>query len=131
MKKFKYEIQIDGMFESAHYLYDYYGPGKNEPLHGHTYQVELFIGSNKLHNGISIDFVEVRKEFEKLMLQLDHICLNAHPPFTEKNPTAENIAEFVFSYTKDYIQADARITQVKVWEGPKNCASFFPEESMA
>ncbi|MDH4261532.1 MAG: 6-carboxytetrahydropterin synthase [Spirochaetia bacterium] len=128
MPKFKYEIRIDGMFESAHFLYDYFGPGKNEPVHGHTYQVELFIGSNKLRNGISVDFLEVRVEFDKLMIELDHICLNTRAPFTEMSPTAENIAEHVFNYIKGYVRDDARITQVKVWEGPKNSASFFPDE---
>jgi 6-pyruvoyltetrahydropterin/6-carboxytetrahydropterin synthase len=116
------------MFESAHFLYDYYGPGKNEPVHGHTYRVELFIGGNKLRNGISVDFLEVRKEFDKLMTELDHICLNTKPAFAETSPTAENIAEYIFNHIKGHVSDDARITQVKVWEGPKNSASFFPDE---
>jgi len=128
MTKYKYEIRIDGMFESAHFLYDYYGPGKNEPLHGHTYQVEIFIGSNKLRNGISVDFLDVRTEFDKLMLALDHICLNTHPPFTESSPTAENISEYIYNHIKPCLQKDAKITEVKVWEGPKHSASFFPDE---
>jgi len=128
MAKFKYEIRIDGMFESAHFLYDYPVPGKNEPLHGHTYRVELFMGSNKLRNGISVDFLAVRSEFDKLLNEWDHICLNIRPEFSETSPTAENIAEFVFDRMKDFIQDDARITRIKVWEGPKNSVTFYPDE---
>jgi 6-pyruvoyl-tetrahydropterin synthase len=62
------------------------------------------------------------------MNDLDHICLNVRPPFLETNPTAENIAEYIFDCIKVYVHEDARITQVKVWEGPKNYASFFPDE---
>jgi 6-pyruvoyltetrahydropterin/6-carboxytetrahydropterin synthase len=122
----KYEIGIEGMFESAHYLYDYHGPGKNEALHGHTYEVELYITSQELIHGISVDFMDVHQDFDKLVTGLDHTCLNAHDPFDKLNPTAENIAEYFFNQLYDKIPENAKISKVTVWEGPKNQATFYP-----
>lgn len=126
MAQFKYEIGIRGAFESAHYLYDYHGPGKNEKLHGHSYRAEIYVGSNELQNGISVDFLDVRKEFDLLIKELDHVCINTLDAFKEKNPTAENLAEYFFEKIKDHIPENARITRVQVWEGPENHATYYP-----
>ncbi|MDH4200836.1 MAG: 6-carboxytetrahydropterin synthase [Spirochaetia bacterium] len=126
MSRYKYEIRIAAKFESAHYLYDYFAPGENEPLHGHSYKAELFIGSNYLKNGISVDFVEIRKKFDEIITQMEHRCLNTLEPFRETNPTAENIAEYIFLNICDHLQRDAFVTKITVWEGPDNYASFFP-----
>ena len=122
-----YQIRIHGIFESAHYLYDYHGEGKNEALHGHTFEVELFINSYKLKNGISVDFLKVREKFDSLMLDLDHICLNKIIPFSEINPTAENIGKYIYNTLKEFLLTGAYIHEVRVWEGPKNFASYFPD----
>ncbi len=121
-----YQIRIHGLFESAHYLYDYYPDGSDEELHGHTWEAEVFINSSQLKNGISVDFLDVRKVFDELMLELDHVCLNEVKPFDKENPTAENLAAFIYERIKDAIPAPALAHEVRVWEGPKNHASYFP-----
>ena len=122
----KYQIRIHGIFESAHYLYDYHGPGKNESLHGHTYEVEVFIRSTKLENGIGVDFVEIQKDLNVLTAELDHKCINTVEPFKEVNPTAENLARHFFDRLKKTVDEGSFIYEVKVWEGPNNHASYFP-----
>ena len=61
-----YEIRIHGIFESAHYLYSYYPDGSDEELHGHTWEAEVFAKSANLKNGISVDFLELRKTFDQI-----------------------------------------------------------------
>jgi len=121
-----YRIRIHGIFESAHYLYDYHGPGKNEALHGHTFEAELFVESEGLNNGISVDFLTVRERFDRLMEEMDHKCLNTIPPFIEKNPTSENIAHHIFDTVRGELPPGASIAEVRVWEGPKHYASYLP-----
>lgn len=123
-----YQIRLHGIFESAHYLYDYHGEGKNEALHGHTFEAELFIDSYKLTGGISVDFLEVQTVFDEQMKTLDHRCLNTIEPFQETNPTSENIAHYLYDKLKPSVPKGASIAEVRVWEGPKHYASYFPRE---
>ena len=124
IKSPRYEIRIHGIFESAHYLYDYHGPGENEALHGHTFEAEVFLSSQELHNGISIDFLEIREIFQKLLDELDHKCLNTIKPFNSTNPTSENIARHFYDKLIVHLEKGQYITQVKIWEGPSNYASY-------
>lgn len=121
-----YRIRIHDIFESAHYLYKYYKDGSDEELHGHTFEAELFIDSPELHNGISVDFLEIRKNFETLCKKLDHTLLNEIDPFSKQNPTAENLARFFYDELRQYVPAVARISEIRIWEGPQNHASFIP-----
>ncbi|NPA58186.1 MAG: 6-pyruvoyl tetrahydrobiopterin synthase, partial [Aquificae bacterium] len=67
-----YVIRVKRQFHSAHYLTSY--KGKPEPLHGHTWEVELFIKAERLdEGGIGFDFVEIQ-EFLKQILP-DYRCM--------------------------------------------------------
>lgn len=121
----KYLIRISGEFESAHFLYQYFPDGSDEPMHGHSWQVEVFIRSNDLQNGISFDFVLAKQALEKICLELDHALLNDFPLFQKENPTSENIARYIYVLLQK--ETTANISEVRVWEGPHNYASFFPE----
>ncbi len=121
-----YQIRVHGIFESAHFLYNYYSNGDDEELHGHTWEAEVFAKSPTLNNGISVDFLELRRDFDLLICDLDHILINEHPEFKELNPTAENIALHIHKKLRNSIPEGAFISEVRVWEGPKNYASYLP-----
>ena len=121
-----YQIRVHGIFESAHYLYNYYPDGSDEELHGHTWEAEVFVGTNEIKDGISIDFLEIRKKFDSIIDGLDHTSLNDLKPLKKVNPTAENIARYIYYALKDSIHQNASIFEVRVWEGPRNYASFLP-----
>ena len=121
-----YQIRVHGIFESAHYLYNYYPDGSDEELHGHTWEAEVFVKMNEIKNGISVDFLGVRKRFDSIINDLDHISLNDFKPLKKVNPTAENIARYIYYELKESICQNASISEVRVWEGPKNYASFLP-----
>ena len=123
-----YQIRVHGIFESAHFLYSYYPDGNDEELHGHTWEAEVFVKSMTLNNGISVDFLELRRDFDSLMNDLDHILINEHPAFKGVNPTAENIALHIHEKLSNSIPEDAFISEVRVWEGPKNYASYLPAQ---
>ncbi len=58
-------------------------------LHGHTYRVVVYCKREELNeNGMVLDFNEIKG----VVMKLDHSHLNDSIP----NPTAENIAKFLF-----------------------------------
>lgn len=99
------EVTID----SCHKLNNY--DGKCNNLHGHTWKIELwFQGDSKYKNkvGILVDFGIV-KEIKEL---LDHKYLNK---VIRKNPTAENLTEWIFKYVKKEINENIKV-KVRVYE---------------
>ena len=112
-------------FEAAHRLPDY--PGKCNRLHGHNWKVEVTIAGEQLDQlGMLIDFRELKMEVNKVIETLDHYYLNELEPFRTMNPTAENIARYI--YTKLAAQLidgrSVKIKAVKVWESPHSAAVY-------
>ena len=67
-------------------------------MHGHNWKVEVEITGEKLDKiGMVVDFKEIRKATNLVVDELDHEFLNNLEPFSEDNPTAENIARYIFS----------------------------------
>jgi 6-pyruvoyltetrahydropterin/6-carboxytetrahydropterin synthase len=123
-----YSIRIEARFESAHFLRTY--RGISEPLHGHSYKVEAELEAKSSgidDDAIAVDFVAAKQELETLARQLDYKCINDVEPFTEINPSAENIARwFQESLTERLSAENANVTAVTVWEGPVNAATYRP-----
>jgi len=59
----------------------------------------------------------------------DHKMINDVPPFDDLNPTAENIARFIFEQMADKLGdqtgSGVRITKVTVWESDTASATYF------
>lgn len=127
----KYSIRIEARFEAAHFLRSYRGVA--EPLHGHSYKVEAVLsgsGAGLDPDAIAVDFVTSKGELERLAKKLDYTCVNDIPPFTEINPSAENIAEWFWEELSAAVSAEkASVDSVTVWEGPVNAATFTPSQS--
>lgn len=126
----KFFIRIEGRFESAHYLYNYFPDGSNEPIHGHSWKVEVFLQSNQniQSNGISFDFLTVRNKLNELVASIDHILINQHSDFININPTSENIARWFYFGLKEEVQKQGgKILRIVIHEGPENLAFFEPE----
>ena len=119
-----YQVTIETHFSSAHRLRQY--NGECERLHGHNWNVQVSIASEKLNNlGMVIDFKELKSRTNRLMDKFDHQYLNEVPPFTELNPTTENIAKFVFDELSKVINTDStKVSKVTVWESPTCYASY-------
>jgi 6-pyruvoyltetrahydropterin/6-carboxytetrahydropterin synthase len=125
----KFSIRIEARFESAHFLRTYRGVA--EPLHGHSYRVEAVLsaaGRGVDQDAIAVDFVTSKAALERLAKRLDYACINDIEPFTEMNPSAENIAEWFWREMSAMVMAEgAKVDSVTVWEGPFNAATFEPD----
>ncbi|HET7712431.1 MAG TPA: 6-carboxytetrahydropterin synthase [Thermoanaerobaculia bacterium] len=127
----RFSVQVEARFEAAHYLRDY--RGITEPLHGHSYRVEAVLESRSGgldSDAIAVDFVSARRKLESLAKRLDYGCINEVAPFTETNPSAENIAQwFCRELAAALADEDAVVRAVTLWEGPVNSVTFRPERT--
>ena len=120
----KYVLKIVTDFASAHTLRDY--PGDCNRMHGHNWKVEAEIIATQLNDvGMGIDFKEIKQATRSVAKRLDHRYLNEIAPFTEENPTAENIARYFYdelstTFNSDHISVNA----VTLWETERACVRY-------
>jgi 6-pyruvoyltetrahydropterin/6-carboxytetrahydropterin synthase len=123
-----YRVTVEARFEAAHNLIDYVGGP--EPLHGHSYRVEAVLESEKLQQyDLAVDFVAAKKALEAIAKEFDYGYINEHPDFRGRNTSAENLARY-FSERLEGSGALgwSRVSEVTVWEGPENRATFRPRQ---
>ncbi|MCB4792292.1 MAG: 6-carboxytetrahydropterin synthase QueD [Elusimicrobia bacterium] len=120
----KYCIVVEDDFSSAHALRGY--KGKCENLHGHNWKVKVSVGGKKLGKlGMLMDFKDLKMYLSKILTKLDHLELNKLKPFDKINPTAENIASYIFNELENSIKKSGfkgiKTKQVMVWESDITC----------
>lgn len=122
-----YELTVRAEFEAAHIIENY--PGKCARLHGHNWIVEAQVIGDKLNElGILIDFKILKDELKKVLDEFDHQYLNELEIFSDKNPTAENLAKIIFEkFSANKIFTDAKLSAIKVYESPKSCVTYRPK----
>ena len=120
-----FEASIKTSFSGAHRLKGY--RGKCENIHGHNWDVEVFIGTETLDKqGISIDFRLLRRKLNNVLAALDHRDLNKVAFFNKNNPSAENIARYIYIKLKKSISSKGVfLRRVSVWETKDSCATYF------
>ena len=112
-------------FAAAHRLRGY--DGNCARLHGHNWKVEISLTGSQLNDvGMLIDFKEIKRTGKQVLTRLDHYYLNDIPPFdAELNPTAENIAFYLFQQLGEALNNERiRVSAVTVWENERNSATF-------
>ena len=111
-------------FSSAHTLVGHSGPCKK--MHGHNWKVEVKITGEKLDKiGMVVDFKEIRKATNLVVDELDHEFLNNLEPFSEDNPTAENIARYIFTkLSEEFSNKNVKVNSIKLWETDKSAVSY-------
>lgn len=122
-----FELDVDAGFSAAHCLRGY--QGKCERLHGHNYRVRLTVAGPDLDDiGLLVDFKELKRRLNAAVEPLDHAYLNELEPFREKNPSAENIAAYLFAVLDHDLSRPAprpvQVTRVRVWEADGRSASY-------
>ena len=121
---YMYELSIETQFAAAHQLRGY--KGKCENMHGHNWRVQVSISSEKLNDiGIVMDFHDLKKETNEAILSLDHSYLNEVFPFTEINPSSENIAKWIFESLKKRLENSVKVNSVTVWESENSSATYY------
>ena len=132
-------------FDSGHRVLGH--GGKCRHLHGHRYVAEITFEATKLNDlGMVIDFGDVKRIIGSWINEhWDHnMILNSEDPLASSdintvalvgrepfimsvNPTAENMAAFLFYQSKDLLameEIDVRVVNVTIYETP-NCRAAY------
>ena len=120
-----YDVTVKTGFAAAHQLRLY--DGKYENLHGHNWTAQVTVEADELDPiGVGIDFVKLKAMVEKNLSELDYHNINEVSPFDEQNPSAENIARWLFSKLKVEVNSNStRVKRVEICEMEGCGASYF------
>ena len=124
----RYTLKIVTDFASAHTLRDY--PGACARMHGHNWKVEAEVTATRLDDlGMGVDFKVIKQATRGIAEQLDHRYLNDLEPFTEVNPTAENIAAHFFKQLSAQLNSEhLKVHAVTLWETERACVRYVEDE---
>lgn len=105
---FPMEIFKEFNFEAAHRLPNVPAGHKCARLHGHSFQVRIYVaGPVGSESGWVMDFGDIKAAFKPIWNQLDHYYLNEIPGL--ENPTSENLAVWIWEKLKPTLPELSRI----------------------
>jgi 6-pyruvoyltetrahydropterin/6-carboxytetrahydropterin synthase len=99
-------------------------------VHGHNYRVQVIVRGEKLDDiGMLADFTALKKLLREVSEPMDHVFINDLPPFTELNPTAENMAWYIWTKMQEGLKLahPVEVAEVKVWETDVQYAVYRPK----
>jgi 6-pyruvoyltetrahydropterin/6-carboxytetrahydropterin synthase len=120
-----FEVEITTSFSAAHRLRNY--NGKCERLHGHNYRTTVAARSDRVGgSGMVIDFSALKAATAQVLEKLDHSYLNEIKPFDKMEPSAENIAAYVFAEIRSLLgENGALLFSVTIWESDSSRATYY------
>ena len=78
--------------------------------------------------GMVIDFGDLKTAAGMVLDGLDHRFLNEIPPFDRIEPSAENIAAFIFDRIAEQLGEQSQMLHcVAVWESDSSKATYFKD----
>lgn len=123
-----YEVSVDESFAAGHFLRGY--KGKCENQHGHNYRVRVSLSGKEVDaTGLLYDFVHLKQIIQSVIRGLDHRNLNDIAPFDKLNPSAENIARYIYEETAKQMRVSANgaaVSSITVWETDTSAATYRP-----
>lgn len=120
-----HEISVEVTFSAAHRIT--LGNGEVDRLHGHNWKTVVSVRTDRLdENGLALDFGLLRRITREVTQTLDHQDVNAVPPFDRLNPTAENVARWIFEEIQARLtEPHLQVSRVRVWEEEGVSAAYF------
>lgn len=122
-----FELSVKTHFSAAHRLVGYDGACAN--LHGHNWDVEIFVRGSRLNNlGMLVDFRDIKAGIREVMKEVDHCDLNQLPGFLRENPTSENLARYLHTRLGERLNTPSvQVSRITVCETPGTTASYWDE----
>ena len=110
-------------FEAAHCLEGHKGKCKN--LHGHSYKLEITVGSSHndhMVNSMVIDFGDLKEMMKEMVDKyFDHCYIN---DWFDGLPTAEKMVLWIKDYIQSRLLPRNKLVSVKLWETSTSYAEW-------
>ena len=122
-----FEVSVEQTFAAGHALRNY--KGKCEKPHGHNYKIRVTLACAELDKaGLLLDFKDLKDVMKHVIDRLDHQMINDLEPFTEINPSAENLAKYFYDETntrlRNVTSGRVRVKDVTVFETDTTTARY-------
>ena len=110
-------LDVEFYFAAAHRLPRYEGPCFR--MHGHNYRFFVALeGEVDPRTGMIADFGEVKRIVrEQVLARVDHQALND----VLENPTAENIARWIWEALEPHVRG---LAEIRLYEIPDSCVTY-------
>jgi len=103
------ELVKDFRFEAAHWLPKVPEGHKCRRMHGHSFRGEVAVrGEVDPATGWVIDFADIKRAVDPIVVQLDHYLLNEIEGL--ENPTSEVLAAWIWTKLAGHVPGLYRIT---------------------
>jgi 6-pyruvoyltetrahydropterin/6-carboxytetrahydropterin synthase len=120
-----FTITVETHFQASHGLI--LPDGSKEPLHSHDWVVTTAVASEKLDEmGVVMDFRTLREMVANVTGELDNMVLGDVEHFRQNNPSAENVAIYVYEKLRAKLPEGAVLQSIKVVEEP-GCSAKYAE----
>ncbi len=117
-------LNVIETFSAAHLLRGY--EGACSKLHGHNWKVRVCVKTKEQDEiGMAMDFGVLKTILSNILNNLDHSYLNEIVPFTERNPTSENLAKYIYECMEKELQdKPVAISEVEIYESEKSSVIY-------
>jgi 6-pyruvoyltetrahydropterin/6-carboxytetrahydropterin synthase len=120
-----FTISVETHFRASHQLT--LPGGEKEPVHSHDWSVTADVSSDKLNSmGLVMDFNQLKAMLDGIGAQFDNTALDAISPFQQNNPSAENVAKYIYDELLIGLPKGVKLRNIRVVEAP-GCSAKFGE----
>jgi 6-pyruvoyltetrahydropterin/6-carboxytetrahydropterin synthase len=116
-------VSIETQFRASHQLT--LPDGSKEPLHQHDWIATVKVSSDRLDGtGFVMDFRQLKEMVNEITSGFDNAPLDSISYFQRNNPSAENVAKYIFDRLEPELPGGVKLRSIKVVEAPGCSAKF-------
>jgi 6-pyruvoyltetrahydropterin/6-carboxytetrahydropterin synthase len=118
-----FTISVQTSFRASHQLT---GPsGSKEAAHSHNWTVTASVSSDMLNDtGLVMDFNRLKSAVNKITDKFNNMYLNETNYFRRNNPSAENVAKYIYEKLEPILQKGLILRSIRIMEEPGCTAEF-------
>ena len=118
-----FTIRVETHFQASHRLT--LPDGSKEPAHDHDWVVTADVSSGKLDNmGVVMSFQKLRAMLDETVGDFHNAALDVISYFRQNNPSAENVARYIYEKLRVMLPEGVKLRNVRVMEEPGCWAEF-------
>ncbi len=120
-----FTISVETYFWASHQLV--LPEGSKEPVHHHNWLVSADVSSDKLNSmAVVMNFQKLKEMVDNIVAEFDNTSLNEISYFQQNNPSAENVAGYIYKKLRVKLPEGVKLQSIRVVEEP-GCAANFSE----
>jgi len=118
-----FTVSVETYFWASHRLV--LPDGSKEPLHNHNWSVTADVSSEKLDSmAVVMDFQKLKEMVDNIVAEFDNTTLNEISYFQQNNPSAENVAKFIYEKLGPKLPKGVKLQSIRVVEEPGCSAKY-------